>query len=91
MARPLPDLFRLVAYDDHRLARLQRLAGGHDLFDERASTARCSTFARLDFNRVPFPAARITMARSLLDMVLSHSAGAAAISQRRVVYDAANR
>src|SRR5947199_219991 len=37
--------------------------------------ARCSTFARLDFSRVPLPAARITMARSLLDMVLSPFCG----------------
>jgi hypothetical protein len=33
----------------------------------------------------------MTIAKSLLDMVLSHSAGAAAISQRGVVREAANR
>src|SRR5882762_8747599 len=37
--------------------------------------ARCSTFARLDFSRVPLPAARMTMARSLLDMVWSPFCG----------------
>src|SRR6266567_6600732 len=52
--------------------------------------ARCNTFARLDFSRVPLPAARITLVRSLLDMVCAHSAGGATISQRRVVGEAAN-
>src|SRR5580704_634640 len=40
--------------------------------------ARCSTFARLDFKRVPFPAARTTIARSLLDMVCSPFCGSSA-------------
>src|SRR5436309_14345760 len=38
--------------------------------------ARCNTLARLDLRRVPFPSARTMTARSWLDMVDSHSAGA---------------
>ena len=30
------DLFRLVTHDDHGLAGLQRLAGAHNMFDERS-------------------------------------------------------
>ena len=33
--------------------------------------ARCITLAKLYFSRLPLPAARMTMARSLLDMVWS--------------------
>src|SRR5271165_5652826 len=47
--------------------------------------AGCKTFARLDFRRVPLPAARITMAKSLLGfMRCGHSAGGSKNSQPAV-------
>ncbi len=57
-------LLRLVADDDHRLPRFQRRAATDNVFDERAPP-----------RAVKHPAARMTIARSLFDMVCSPFCG----------------
>jgi hypothetical protein len=45
----------LMPHHCHNLARLERLAGAHNVLDERSSARAVQHFANVDFSRVPPP------------------------------------
>ncbi len=49
------DLLGLMAHDNHGLARLQRFASAHNMFDERASASAVEHFRQTGFKPGAFP------------------------------------